>query len=369
MQKTTPTFEQQLHFETQQYLAKGCRWLSVLSFILAVVIAITRLLNIPELNFTFTLISILPLALVSLYGAMRDFSLPSSQKINDYGRFYRYILALLLCWITVCNWLILSAPFAQGKVESILHLMMFALSIAFFPVRRLLLFAVLIMSTYMASVRVFFFADELFFPIMKMLSFLGIVISGQQVIEKWFRKSIFKDVENQRLVNELNQLALTDSLTKLSNRRYFDAMLTKEIQHCERSGSAMSIILMDIDFFKKLNDYSGHQRGDECLIELAKLLKHQIKRPRDVCARYGGEEFIVLLPETDIAGAVEVANNIKLRLNQLAFQHPDSLVSEYVTVSQGAAQWQPGINAEQLIKQADDKLYEVKATTRNNIAY
>ncbi|MCL1067479.1 membrane-associated sensor domain-containing protein [Shewanella olleyana] len=368
MLKPTPTFEHQLNFETQQYLAKGCRWFSVLSFVLALVIFFSKLYNNPESNWVFTTFSILPLACVSFYGALNNFLHARNYKIDNFNRYYRFIFALILCWFTVCNMLLLEAISAQSRIEAILHLLIFSLSVALFPKRNIFLFSVALLAGYMTISRAFN-SEELFFPIVKMMCFVGVVISGQRVMEKWFRRAVFKDVENQRLLEELNQLALTDGLTKLSNRRHFDLMLKQEIQHSERTAAPMSIILMDIDYFKKLNDHLGHQKGDECLIKLARLLKQQIKRPRDVCARYGGEEFIVLLPETDLSGAVDVANNIKIQLNQLALKHPDSLVSEFITVSQGVAQWHSGMTVEQLVKQADDKLYEVKTNSRNNIAY
>ena len=369
MQKLTPSFEQQLHIETQQYLAKGTRWLSVLSITLAVVLFVTKLFNNLEQSLVLSSAAIFPLIAVSLFGAIYNFNSRSDSNIPNYNRFYQYVIVLIIAWLSVCNVLLIQAYSASSRVEVLLHLIMFALMVSFFPLRRLLLGPVLVIAAYLAAMRILYTSGEVVVPLIKMVCFVGVVYSGQQVMEKWFRRAVFKDVENQRLVAELNQLALTDGLTKLSNRRHFDLMLNKEIQHSERTGVPMSIILIDIDYFKKLNDYLGHQRGDECLIELAKLLKNQIKRPRDVCARYGGEEFIVLLPETDISGALGVAQNIKMQLNQLAFKHPDSLASEFVTVSQGVAQWHSGMTLEQLVKQADDKLYEVKGQLRNNIAH
>ena len=368
MLKPTPTFEHQLHIETQQYLAKGCRWISILSFVLGLVTFFAKLYNNPNQDLMFTTLSILPLVGVSFYGSVHNFLQAEKPDVENFNRYYRYILALVLCWVTVCNMLVVQGISAQVRVEAILHLLIFSLSVALFPKRGILLLSVFVMASYMATLRIFY-SEELFFPIVKMLCFAGVVISGQQVMEKWFRKAVFKDVENQRLFEELNQLALTDGLTKLSNRRHFDMMLKKEIQHSERTDQPMSIILMDIDYFKTLNDHLGHQRGDECLVELAQLLKGQIKRPRDVCARYGGEEFIVLLPETDVTGAVDVAHKVKIKLNELGLRHPDSAASEFVTVSQGVAQWRKGMTVEQLVKQADDKLYEVKANSRNNIAF
>ncbi|MCL1046647.1 membrane-associated sensor domain-containing protein [Shewanella electrodiphila] len=369
MQTKTPTFEFQLHIETQQYLAKSCRWLSVLSFILTFVIFVSIVINNPDKDIVFTSLSLTPITLISLFGLIHNFALSENLQVNNYKRFYAFIFALVLCWVLVCNLFLFQALSAQTTVESLIHLILISFVVALFPSRGLLIVPVLIIGAYLVIARVFFFSIDLFIPVIKMLSFFAVIISGQQVVEKWFRKAVFKDVENQRLVSELNQLALTDSLTKLSNRRHFDSMLNKEIQHSERTGLPLSIILMDIDYFKKLNDYLGHQRGDECLVELAKLLTKQIKRPRDVCARYGGEEFIVLLPETDLSGAIDVANNIKIQLSQMAFKHPDSLASEFVTLSQGVVQWHSGMTLERLVKHADDKLYEVKDSSRNNIAH
>lgn len=377
MTQKKPSFEQLLHIETQQYLAKSSRWLGILSLILGSVVLIFKQINSPETSAWLTSISTLPLIFVSIYASFKTFPIDKMGKTKSYSCYYRFTFVLLVCWLLLCYMLLAVtpgsqeavAPDAQEKVETVLHLLIFAFTVALFPKRNLLLFAVVILCLYIAIVRVYSFSDEVFFPTLRLFCFLGVVISGQQVMEKWFRKAVFRDAENQSLMNELNQLALTDGLTKLSNRRHFDQILKQEIQHCERTGSPLAVIILDIDYFKKLNDYIGHQGGDECLVTISAMLKRQAKRPKDVCARYGGEEFIYLLPETDLKGALEVAEKIKSELSFLAISHPDSLVNEFVTVSQGIAMWEKGAHGDQLVKLADDKLYEVKAQSRNNIAF
>ncbi len=103
---------------------------------------------------------------------------------------------------------------------------------------------------------------------------------------------------NKRLKN----IAITDALTGLTNRRHFDVSLEKEWKACRRSQKNLSLIFIDIDFFKNYNDNYGHQKGDECLQQVAKQLCKNVKRPRDILARYGGEEFVILIPETDATG-------------------------------------------------------------------
>ena len=167
---------------------------------------------------------------------------------------------------------------------------------------------------------------------------------------------------------KLERLATLDGLTQLANRRTFDEYLVREWYRQARHSSPLSIILCDIDYFKRYNDTYGHQTGDECLKKIADILKNSITRPSDLVARYGGEEFVLVLPSTNAQGAIHVAQRIKTNFRKQKIPHIQSDIDKYLTLSMGVSCAFPNHNqsVELLIKAADDALYEVKAKGRNN---
>lgn len=166
---------------------------------------------------------------------------------------------------------------------------------------------------------------------------------------------------------ELERLSSIDGLTGIPNRRSFDEYLAKEWGRSVREENSLSLLLIDIDFFKKYNDGYGHQGGDDCLRKVATTLADTMRRSSDMVARYGGEEFAVVLPNTDIDGAVVIAEELRSAIEKLALEHEFSDVGEFVTISIGAAGIPPrsGEDAASLISLADEALYEAKAEGRN----
>jgi diguanylate cyclase (GGDEF)-like protein len=170
----------------------------------------------------------------------------------------------------------------------------------------------------------------------------------------------------KRSKDQLLELAVRDGLTSLANRRQFDQVLRQEWQRGRRQEKPLSLVMGDIDSFKKFNDAYGHPRGDECLKAVAGIFRSAAKRPGDLAARYGGEEFICLLPGTDEVGARTVAEEIREGLEALAIPHGHSPVSPWVTVSLGAATIVPGFQEDPtvLVEAADRAMYEVKRRAR-----
>jgi diguanylate cyclase (GGDEF)-like protein len=165
----------------------------------------------------------------------------------------------------------------------------------------------------------------------------------------------------------LAELARTDGLTKLLNRRGFDESLAREWRRCHRNGKPMSLLMLDADHFKSYNDRFGHQAGDGVLRALGACILANIRRPGDVAARYGGEEFTVVLPDTDLEGAGQIAEAIRAAAEALAIPNvPDGPV---VTLSIGVSVAEAGtsMTAEDLLTLADAALYESKATGRNRV--
>lgn len=174
--------------------------------------------------------------------------------------------------------------------------------------------------------------------------------------------------EALELVNtKLMQASITDGLTELYNRRHFDDMLAQETKRAFRDKSPLSILLLDIDHFKKLNDNYGHQFGDLCLKIVAKTIKDSVRRPPDMVARYGGEEFVAILPNTDEEGAIYIAHNINQAV--AAQDISDHQQRATLTVSIGVVSQIPKHpnQQESMLRQADQCLYRAKQNGRNRV--
>jgi diguanylate cyclase (GGDEF)-like protein len=168
-------------------------------------------------------------------------------------------------------------------------------------------------------------------------------------------------------IRKLQKLINIDGLTQIANRRCFDERLRWEWQRAVAGRLPLSLILLDVDYFKRYNDMYGHQAGDECLVQVAQTAAQAVKRPDDLVARYGGEEFVILLPHTDCNGATLVAQRLQKTIQDLEISHEGSEVSKIVTLSMGIAQIPPeqesSINT--FIHLADQALYEAKRLGRN----
>ena len=176
-----------------------------------------------------------------------------------------------------------------------------------------------------------------------------------------------KTDELKKANDELQHLANSDGLTKVGNRRFFEEFLISEWSRAQRSGSEISLMRLDIDYFKLFNDTYGHQAGDNCLQQLAVALKESTRRPTDFVARFGGEEFAVILGETDLLGAENIANQILDNVRKLEIPHSGSKNFDTVTVSIGVVTTFVGTQMSEidLIKAADQALYEAKESGRN----
>jgi len=215
-----------------------------------------------------------------------------------------------------------------------------------------------------------FLATNLFF--LAAANFTGML--GNFLLEvskrKDFLQSALLSFQRRRLEEanrELKRLSNTDALTGLANRRYLEEFLQREWQHAIRYRYPLSVLIIDIDFFKNYNDHLGHQAGDRCLQRLAEVLRDFQRRPGDLAARLGGEEFVVVLSGTDEAGAEKIAEEIRKKVLALKILHPSSEVSVYVSVSIGGASVVPSVDAskESLIEMADRAMYRAKQLGRN----
>ncbi len=172
-----------------------------------------------------------------------------------------------------------------------------------------------------------------------------------------------------RALAKLSELSSTDGLTNLANRRHLDARLAKECSGIRQPITPLSLILLDIDYFKIFNDTYGHMAGDNCLKEISRILSHAVQRSSDLAARYGGEEFCCLLPLSNHENAMLIANKIRENILAQKIVNQGSEVSEFLTASFGVVTIIPeeSITPDKLLEMADKNLYSAKARGRNKV--
>lgn len=190
---------------------------------------------------------------------------------------------------------------------------------------------------------------------------------NEELVEKVKERT--KELEEAKRAAE--ELSLLDGLTGIANRRRFDEYLNQEIRRAARSKKPLSLIMLDIDFFKLFNDHYGHIAGDDCLKEVAHVLAKTLNRSTDMIARYGGEEFACILTETDAEGALAVAKDFLEAIRALRIRHDYSPAGNQVTLSCGIVTVVPAFNTSptEIIKQADAMLYQAKGGGRNQIRH
>lgn len=184
--------------------------------------------------------------------------------------------------------------------------------------------------------------------------------------------AVTRDITRQKkLQEELDQLANTDELTQLANRRSFNIHFDEMVERATAQKSPLSLLMIDADRFKFFNDTYGHAAGDDCLKAMAQVALGSIRRAKDLAARYGGEEIAVLLPDTDLAGAQRVAQTIRQRVANLKIAHERNIPWGHVTISIGTATLDPDeaglLTASELFDRADHALYQAKNTGRNQV--
>jgi diguanylate cyclase len=210
------------------------------------------------------------------------------------------------------------------------------------------------------------------------------VAFGTATLDKWRLRDLQKahkelmEAQEALLVSQeelrkanamLNELSVRDALTGLYNRRHFDAALDTELRRAARNLKPISLLMIDVDCFKALNDGYGHQRGDDCLREIARVLAEHPRRGYDVVARYGGEEFVALLPDADSYAAQAAAESIRQAVHALKIENHGSTVGDVVTVSIGVCCDNPHVYDEsgRFVREADAALYAAKRLGRNRV--
>lgn len=201
------------------------------------------------------------------------------------------------------------------------------------------------------------------------------VVIALTAISEWHERLAFlqsllldhQSLELSALNKELERIAHEDALTGIANRRSFDEVARKEWDRALRDKQPLTLLLLDVDFFKRFNDYYGHSAGDDCLRLVGQTLQNSVLRSSDIVARYGGEEFVILLPNTIYKGGVEVANRIIYAIDALNIAHSQSDAAKHITISVGVSTLiaRPELTIASLIHQADVALYKAKEMGRH----
>jgi diguanylate cyclase (GGDEF)-like protein len=223
------------------------------------------------------------------------------------------------------------------------------------------------------SIRMMWVSDRIHLIMGLMMVIFGLaMLATSALVHRLFRdaeklrRELFSSIEVEHALEYLVRL---DSLTGIPNRRLFEEEFSKEWARAKRDHAPFSLIMADIDHFKEYNDHYGHPAGDLCLVDVAQAMHHALSRPGDVVARIGGEEFAFLLPQTDLSGAIAVAEQIRERILVLNLPHEASPVASHVTLSFGVSSSElVSISSPaELIRTSDIALYEAKRCGRNQI--
>lgn len=191
-----------------------------------------------------------------------------------------------------------------------------------------------------------------------------------------FRKEMQLSIEKDKLISQLTRanqeldfVSKIDGLTNLANRRHFERKLGQDWASAKRTSAYISLIILDVDYFKPYNDHYGHVKGDECLRKVAEVIAKNIRRDTDLAARYGGDEFCIILFNTEAEAAKSIAKKITQDLHEANIEHKQSTISDRVTLSIGVSAMIPSISddIETLIKMTDTKLYKAKHAGRNQV--
>lgn len=293
----------------------------------------------------FILVPITLATVIALFATWYSYLLPSLIKANSYQQLLESPIAILVWLVNALALLLMIRRSQTGDIMPVwLSVALFAslldVTLTLVAGQRYSLgwYAARVNSTFSASV------------------VLGVLL--------WEMNRLYREVQKDN--QQLYELTMLDALTGCFNRRYLDKRLSQELAIAARQHNCIGVLLLDVDHFKRFNDRYGHLMGDKCLQHVASLMQATLQRPADFVARYGGEEFVIVLPDTDSTGAMQVAERIRRMVQQEAIIIENIPVQ--VTASLGVAVSEDGkMNATDLINRADQALYQAKAQGRNQV--
>lgn len=310
--------------------------------------------------------------LMTAISVMRVIHYRRFQQQEHYSqKFYSWLVFLIL--IGALHWGILSAWVIFGSTYSSLYYP-YMIILAAFAIGGSAILS--ISQTIRISYPLFIFMPTFFsgiiiggsenYVLATLLVFaLFYVFEASRVSRKDYLNAIHSRREAYERAKQMEELSITDQLTGLSNRMYLSKIYPHEWKRCSRLKIPLSVLLIDLDHFKSINDSYGHIAGDECLTEVAKVMRAEVKRDTDVVSRYGGEEFMIILPDLDVSLSTEFAQRLINKVAEIAFFWEGKTI--HVTCSIGVASVIPDYNtdSESLLKAADSAMYQAKAQGRN----
>ncbi len=357
-----PTLSEKLRYQVSKDLCQRSIIGTYIYLLGWIVLAIpTRFfLSHPKLSLYFTLI-------FALFSVIRVLLIQCFEKIYCYNRKLWDWLFVSTIWMPAITWGIICAiSISTPEYRDMFQLTIIVVSglagggvLVILPSR--LLTISLIGCLLMPSILVLFLGIQ-HEPFLQL--FLLLYISAMIAVTRSPYQTYWSNIKHVELLEQLNKI---DGLTELNNRSFFDQSLSREFKQAQRFKSELTVILLDIDNFKRINDKHGHLIGDECLRKVAKAIKTSIKREMDIVARFGGEEFAVILPGTSRESGVRLAEAIRANIEMLPPIHGKTLC--HMTVSAGVATMIPTQEEqkETIIDKADTALYQAKNQGKNRV--
>lgn len=340
-------------------LKYGFIWALASSLLIQLVYSYYLISSTPDGNMMLWLFLPQLLLSVALYAFITGLINNKRQKVA----WFCSTLLISLCWI-ITAYDVLTVWQERAAAEKILLIGFFSLLLAWYSRLGLMLLSQLVLLagySYLMISDPFLGDIDQFLAIVKLpLLVLLLIVT----LRRQYLYSLKLQTENERLIDSLRAMSYTDELTGLSNRKGFNQALMDELHHTDRFHTPLSLLIVDVDYFKQFNDSQGHPAGDMCLREIARVLSEQAQRAVDTVARIGGEEFALILPGSNCKQAVQLSGMIMQALSELAMAHPQSEISDHVTVSIGIASYKDD-DEESFYHKADQALYRAKQGGRN----
>lgn len=312
--------------------------------------------------------------------SMGIFFILYGSKLAQVQKYFYYFMTPVSIYI-LCIIIKLALSYQDDYSEFVIYHLMIAIILMAFGLRFVFPLFILILSFVAIFTGVFVIYNNINFDYAKFSNYYILyccVIITLAAITEWHERLAFlqgllldhQTAQLTRMNQQLDRIAHEDVLTGIANRRSFDDIAHKEWDRGLRDKQPLTILLLDVDFFKRFNDYYGHGAGDDCLRRVAQAIRSSTLRTFDVVARYGGEEFVILLPNTQANGGVKVAERVLTAVDNLLIPHIYSTASAHVSVSIGITTViaSHSLTLAQVLKQADIAMYRAKSQGRHQFA-
>ncbi|MEJ5072706.1 membrane-associated sensor domain-containing protein [Enterobacter ludwigii] len=317
-------------------------------------------------NYTLPLYGIIGFSMINALFALR-----LHDRINE-GLYQKCLPAIVLIFSAFWSVIFfhLLNDFQQPTIA------MVALVIVLLPATITFYISARLLSLFIAPIIATVILGEVFSPMkftllqgIAAIIILMVVLSARYILIESYLRTQRSEYEKNLLIKKLLRLANYDTLTGLYNRHSLGEFFTRSTRALSHGKKSLFLIVLDIDFFKQYNDLYGHIEGDKCLIRVSRCIEQSLRKDSDAAFRFGGEEFVVLATCDGLGSALSIAKRIQHALANARIAHKGSTVSPRVTISQGLAQWHPGMSLETLMEFADKQLYQAKRDGRNRICW